>query len=88
MIGLSAGNRTKVDFQSLDLAKKRLTPILIYLGENDYIFNFEKTKCDLKQLFDSLELDYTILSEPGLGHFPLSETCFKSVSAFLHKLMV
>ena len=70
------------------MAKKRRTPILIYLGEKDYIFDFERTKSDLKQIFDSQQLDYTIISEPGLDHFPLSETCYKSVSAFLHKLTI
>lgn len=43
IVGLSAGNRTRIDFSTLNVDKKRLTPILVYLGEKDYIFNFEKT---------------------------------------------
>ena len=72
-VGLHAGNVAKIDFTKVDLAKKRSTPLFMYFGEADHLIPCEKTTGLLKTWFDSLQLDYTIKSEPGLGHWPLSE---------------
>ena len=54
VIGLCAGNCAKVDFANLDLSKKRLTPVWIFLAEKDHIVDFNKTKAGLTLLFSSL----------------------------------
>ena len=73
VIGLCAGHCAKIDFASLDLEKKRLTPIFIYLAEKDHIVDFNKTKTGLTMLFESLKLKYTIKSDPEMPHRPVSE---------------
>ena len=87
MVGLCAGNVAKVDFTQLDLEKKRLTPIWIFLAEKDHIVEFEKTKTGLTLLFESLKLNYTIKSDPDMPHRPVSEACLKELSEQLNKLM-
>ena len=84
---MCAGNVAKVDFTQLDLEKKRLTPIWIFLAEKDHIVEFEKTKTGLTLLFESLKLNYTIKSDPDMPHRPVSEACLKELSEQLNKLM-
>jgi hypothetical protein len=84
VIGLCAGHCAKVDFATLDLPKKRLTPIWIYLAEKDHLVDFTKTNTGLTMLFESLKLNYTIKSDPDMPHRPVSEKCLKEVSTVLH----
>ena len=84
---MCAGNVAKVDFTQLDLEKKRLTPIWIFLAEKDHIVEFEKTKTGLTLLFESLKLNFTIKSDPDMPHRPVSEVCLKELSEQLNKLM-